>query len=137
MTQPKAILFTRDEVRPTMSPRGTFVAEYVNEQTGAGLAGGMTAFENAEFAMTLWYDELLLALEVETRFEVDTAEARFALGPGDVLWLPRGLALTYRSVGRTLAFYAIAPADWRTGLPADRQPTARAIFAMRNNVPQN
>lgn len=137
MSQPKAVLFSRDALRPVMSPRGTFLAEYVNEQAGTQLAGGMTAFEDSELTMTLWYDELLVVLEVERSFAVETADDRFSLRPGDVLWLPRDLRLTYRSAGRTLAFYAVTPAGWRMGLPADRRPAAPLIFAMRNDIPQN
>jgi ethanolamine utilization protein EutQ (cupin superfamily) len=116
MSQSMPLLFRRSDLKPAMSPRGTFLAEYVNGEQGAAMAGGMVVFDNADFTMTLWYDELFVPLDIATELEVRTPGQRFQMSPGDVLWLPAGTEVGYKSVGRSLIFYAVTPADWRKEL---------------------
>ncbi|MDQ7249774.1 hypothetical protein [Dongia sedimenti] len=111
-------VFKFSDIKPNYTPRGSSTHEQVHSRNGASIAGGVVFFKDAEIPFTLWYDELMICFSIEESFAIVVDGQAHALTPGDMIWLPAGTSLIYRSKGTATAFFAVTPADW-----ADRRPT--------------
>ena len=100
------------------SARGSSVHELVNSEDGASLAAGLVYFKDAHIDFTLWYDEALFCVSREESFSVLVEGEEHFLDPGDMLWLPSGSSLVYRSRGTAAAIWAVTPPDWAKRRPA-------------------
>lgn len=105
-------LFPKDPAPPAYGPGGSAVSQLIDGRTGASMAAGTACFQDSEIPFTLWYDELLFCHEVEDRFEIVVGEAVHSMHTGDMIWLPAGTSLIYRSKGSTVCFFAVSPGDY-------------------------
>jgi ethanolamine utilization protein EutQ (cupin superfamily) len=112
-------VFRFSDIKPSFTPRGSSTHEQVGARNGTSIAGGVVFFKDAEIPFTLWYDELLICHAVEESFHIVVDNQPRQLAPGDMIWLPAGTSLIYRSKGTATAFWAVTPPDW-----ADRRPAS-------------
>lgn len=79
------------------------------------LGGGFSRFTgDCELAdWTLRYDEVFYVIEGELVIESSGTVTRG--GPGEVLLIPAGTTVTYRSGPGTKAFFVLHPRDWARG----------------------
>ncbi|MER9714098.1 hypothetical protein NKJ13_28360 [Mesorhizobium sp. M0174] len=110
-------VFKLKDITPSFSPRGSSLHQYFGAEQGASMASGITVFMDAEIHWKLWYDEMLLCLSLEKSFELVVDGIAHELEPGDMMWLPAGTELIYRSVGTTKAVWAVTPPDWEKQRP--------------------
>ena len=110
-------VFKFSDIKRSFTPRGSSTHEHVGARNGTSIAGGVVFFNDAEIPFTLWYDELLICHAVEESFHIVVDNQPRQLAPGDMIWLPAGTSLIYRSKGTATAFWAVTPPDW-----ADRRP---------------
>ncbi|GLS36688.1 hypothetical protein GCM10010869_22790 [Mesorhizobium tianshanense] len=106
-----------DLQKKPFTPRGSSTNEFTSDETGARIASGVVYFKDAEIPFTLWYDEILICHAIEDSFEIVVDDVSYPLTPGDVIWLPAGTSLIYRSKGTATAYYAVTPADWAKHRP--------------------
>ncbi|MGX7874654.1 hypothetical protein ACVDG5_019475 [Mesorhizobium sp. ORM6] len=99
------------------SPRGASTNELMNADTGARIASGIVYFRDCEIPFTLWYDEVMICHAVEEGFEIAVGDATYPMKPGDMMWIPAGTSLVWRSKGTSTAFFAVTPADWAKRKP--------------------
>jgi ethanolamine utilization protein EutQ len=119
-TTEKPALYKMSELqKKPFTPRGSSTNELMNDETGARIASGVVYFKDSEIPFTLWYDEVLICHAIEESFEIVVEGVSYPMMPGDMMWLPAGTSLIYRSKGTATAFYAVTPADW-----AKRRPQA-------------
>jgi ethanolamine utilization protein EutQ len=82
---------------------------------GAPMAAGYMALDAAvpgggEFPWTLSYDEIDIVLEGE--LVITRGHEQIRGGPGDVLFIPKGSAITFGTPGHVRFVYVTFPADW-------------------------
>lgn len=99
------------------SPRGASTNELMNDETGARIASGIVYFRDCEIPFTLWYDEVMICHAVEQTFEIIVDDVPYLMTPGDMMWIPAGTSLVWRSKGTSTAFFAVTPADWAKRKP--------------------
>lgn len=106
-----------DLVPVPFSPRGSSTNELMNADTGARIASGIVYFKDCEIPFTLWYDEVMICHAVEEEFEIIVDGTSYPMEPGDMMWIPAGTTLAWRSKGTSTAFFAVTPADWAKRKP--------------------
>ena len=74
------------------------------------LGAGFARFEDIVFEWKMDYDEVLYVIDGDVTVDYDGGSARGRTG--DVVYVPRGNAVTYRFVGRCNVFFATYPVDW-------------------------
>jgi ethanolamine utilization protein EutQ len=119
-TQPSGSVahYKLSDLKPApFSPRGASTNELMNDDTGARIASGIVYFKDCEIPFTLWYDEVMICHAVEVEFEIIVGDATYPMKPGDMMWLPAGTSLVWRSQGTSTAFFAVTPADWAKRKP--------------------
>ncbi|RWK43426.1 hypothetical protein [Mesorhizobium sp.] len=99
------------------SPRGASTNELMNADSGARIASGIVYFRDCEIAFALWYDEVMICHAVEEEFEIAVGDAIYPMRAGDMMWIPAGTSLVWRSKGTSMAFFAVTPADWAKNRP--------------------
>lgn len=106
------------ELKPApFSPGGASTNVLMDDETGARIASGIVHFKDCEIPFTLWYDEVMICHAVEDAFEIEVDGVVHSLQPGDMMWLPAGTPLIYRSRGLSTGFFAVTPADWAKRKP--------------------
>lgn len=73
------------------------LAELLAPEAGGGLAAGLLAWEKAAFERTVEKDEVDIVVAGELQVECDGQT--LSGGPGDLVFLPRGARVVYRSDG--------------------------------------
>lgn len=115
----EAVLYRIADMKAApFSPRGSSTNELMNDETGARIASGVVYFKDCDIPFTLWYDEVLICHAVEDSFEIQVGDVVHPMVAGDMIWLPAGTALHYRSKGTSTVFYAVTPSDWAKRRPA-------------------
>jgi ethanolamine utilization protein EutQ (cupin superfamily) len=96
---------------------GMELARVLTTAASTGLGGGFSRFtgEAVLAGWTLRYDEVFYVIEGELSIESGGQTVRG--GPGEVILIPAGATVTYRSGPGTKAFFVLHPRDW-----ADRTP---------------
>lgn len=84
--------------------------DVVTSADGSPMAAGYMALENGEFPWTLTYDEIDIVLEGELVIRRGEMSARG--GPGDVIFIPEGSAVTFGTPSRARFIYVTFPANW-------------------------
>jgi ethanolamine utilization protein EutQ (cupin superfamily) len=116
MTGPK--LFRVAEIKREFTPRGSSTHVFVDDKDKASMAAGVVYFKDSNIDFKLWYDEVMFCLSVEEKFEIVVDGVENDMKPGDMMWLPAGTSLIWRSKGTSAAIFAVTPPDW-----AARRPT--------------
>lgn len=102
-------LFRREDL--DLAPKeGHAVLGLVNASFSPELGGGIGVFNDADVAWTCTYDEILFVLEGRMTIRVK-GQGDYTGGPGDTIWIPRGLPMTYLTKGKCTFFYAVCPVD--------------------------
>lgn len=84
--------------------------DVVTSQDGSPMAAGYMSLTAGEFPWTLTYDEVQIVLEGELHIGT-TAGTRIGR-PGDVLYVPKGSAITFGTPSWAKFVYVTFPADW-------------------------
>lgn len=84
--------------------------DVVTSQDGAPMAAGYLTLTAGEFPWTLTYDEVQVVLEGE--LHIGTAAGTRIGRPGDVLYVPKGSAITFGTPSWAKFVYVTFPADW-------------------------
>ena len=110
-------LFKMEEGTPEYSPRGSSIHQYIDANSNASIAAGTARFKDSDIPFTLWYDELTICHEVEKSFEIIVGDAVHSMKAGDMIWLPAGTSLRYKSEGISVCFFAVSPGDYEAKKP--------------------
>jgi ethanolamine utilization protein EutQ (cupin superfamily) len=113
-----ARVFRIGDVSPSFNVRGASTHELMNHATPASMAAGVVYFRDSEIPFTQWYDEVMICFAVEEAFAIVIDGVENRLNPGDMMWLPAGTSLIYRSRGTSTAYFVVTPADWSERRPA-------------------
>lgn len=92
---------------PDQQVRATDV---VTSQDGSPVAAGYMSLTAGEFPWTLTYDEVQVVLEGE--LHIGTQTGTKVGRPGDVLYVPKGSAITFGTPSWAKFVYVTFPADW-------------------------
>lgn len=84
--------------------------DVITSGDGAPMAAGYMALDKGEFPWTLSYDEMDIVLEGE--LVITRGHEQIRGGPGDVLFIPKGSAITFGTPSQTRFVYVTFPADW-------------------------
>lgn len=107
------VLFKKDDApfKPYGDESGkATLAPLIGPDLSTTIGAGLATFDDVSIAWTVLYDEVIVGIQGEFRLRTD--DAVYTVGPGDVLWLPKGTALRYEGTA-ALIFYALYPVDWR------------------------
>lgn len=110
-------VFRFEDIVPKTTVPGSSLHQHFGAVDGASIAGGITIFKDCDIPWQLWYDEMLVCLSTDGVFEVVIGDKTHQLKSGDMMWLPAGTDLIYRSVGVTNAVWAVTPPDWEKRRP--------------------
>lgn len=106
---------------------GMELARVLTSAATTGLGGGFSRFtgEAVLAGWTLRYDEVFYVIEGELSIESGGQTVRG--GPGEVILIPAGTTVTYRSGPGTKAFFVLHPRDWADQRPdgGESQPATR------------
>jgi ethanolamine utilization protein EutQ len=96
--------------RPEMDVR---LADVVTAEHGAPMAAGVMSLRTGSFPWTLNYDEVEYVIEGE--LHIGTSGGTVVGKPGDVLYIPKGTAITFGTPSWAKFLYVTYPADWAGG----------------------
>ncbi len=84
--------------------------DVITSGDGAPMAAGYMALNQGEFPWTLSYDEMDIVLEGE--LVITRGGEQIRGGPGDVLFIPKGSAITFGTPSHARFVYVTFPAHW-------------------------
>lgn len=114
----KAALFRLADLHPApFSPRGASTNELINDGSGASMAAGVVHFRDCAIPFTLWYDEVMICHTVERGFQIELDGVVHSMVAGDMMWIPSGTSLVWRSDGTTTCHFVVSPPDWAKHKP--------------------
>jgi ethanolamine utilization protein EutQ len=96
--------------RPQMDVR---LVDVVTAEHGSPMAAGVMSLRSGSFPWTLSYDEVEYVIEGE--LHIGTGNGTVVGKPGDVLYVPRGTAITFGTPSWAKFLYVTYPADWAGG----------------------
>ena len=104
----------------TPGERGIKTVPVVNAGYSRTFGAGIGTMRNCNLTWTVTYDEVLYVMSGTCSIKV--GDARYRIGPGDMIWLPKDTPLVYEA-GPELCtfFYAVAPV---TGAPSTSKTDA-------------
>lgn len=110
----EVVLFKRSET--AFEPYGepvnqASIAKLIGENLSETMGGGLATFNGDPITWTVRYDEAIVAIAGE--FRLGVGDRTYVMGPGDVIWIPRGTEVRYEGT-EALVFYALYPVNWRT-----------------------
>jgi ethanolamine utilization protein EutQ len=108
------VLFKRSDVafEPYGEPSNkATIAKLIGEDLSGTMGGGLATFDGAPITWTVLYDEAIAGIAGE--FRLGVGDRTYVMGPGDVIWIPRGTEVRYEG-NEALVFYALYPVNWRT-----------------------
>lgn len=88
-------------------------ADVVTSDDGAPMAAGYMTLTAGSFPWTLTYDEVQIVLEGE--LHIGTPDGTRVGRPGDLLYVPKGSAITFGTPSWAKFIYVTYPADWAAG----------------------
>lgn len=83
------------------------------DEHGAPMAAGFLSLHAGSFPWTLDYDEVEYVIEGE--LHIGTEQGTVVGRPGDVLYVPKGTAITFGTPSWAKFLYVTYPADWAGG----------------------
>lgn len=111
-------------IKPNYVPYGISNHELIGVETGARIAAGIVYFKDKDFPYVMHYDEVLICKSVKGRFEIVVEGKAQRMVPGDMVYLPEGSHVRYRSVGEAVMYFAVTPADWLKRVPPEELKAA-------------
>lgn len=85
-------------------------ADVVTSEDGSPMGAGYLTLTAGSFPWTLTYDEVQIVLEGE--LHIGTAQGTRIGRPGDILYVPKGSAITFGTPTWARFVYVTFPADW-------------------------
>lgn len=90
-------VYTRDLFSLKQSPR---------------LGAGIMEMTDTSFPWTLNYDEMDYV--IDGRLDIQCNGRRVSAGPGELIYIPKGSAITFSVTGHARFLYFVYPADWQS-----------------------
>jgi ethanolamine utilization protein EutQ len=84
--------------------------DVVTHDHGSPMAAGLMSLRRGSFPWTLAYDEIEYVIEGE--LHIGTPQGTVVGRPGDVLWVPKGAAITFGTPSWAKFLYVTYPAQW-------------------------
>lgn len=91
---------------------GVGLKDVVTLKEAPRIGAGVMELDNTRFEWTLTYDEYDVVLEGILEIEIDGRVV--SGGPGDIIYIPKGSHIFFRSTGKTRYVYFVYPADWQS-----------------------
>lgn len=91
---------------------GVRVADLTTLEEAPRMGAGVMEVEKTAFPWTLTYDEFDVVLE--GTLEIQVGERVYTGGPGDVFYIPKGTAISFRSPAKARYLYFVYPANWNS-----------------------
>lgn len=91
-------------------PGSINTAILIGKEHSDNMSADLLVFEDTELTYTMPYDDMIYVIEGELQL---VHEDTITIGePGDVLYIPTGQTLTFRSKGKCVVFCATYPVNW-------------------------
>lgn len=90
---------------------GVFVRDIVTLNEAPRIGAGVMEIDRTSFAWTLTYDEFDYIIEGELEIEIDGRSVHGKAG--DIIYIPRGSDIKFKSNGHARYAYFVYPADWQ------------------------
>lgn len=87
--------------------------DVVTHEHGSPMAAGLMSLRHGSFPWTLTYDEIEYVIEGE--LHIGTSEGTVVGRPGDLIWIPKGTAITFGTPSWAKFLYVTYPAQWAEG----------------------
>lgn len=117
--------FAFDVGRPDMDVR---TSDVVTDAHGSPMAAGFMTLREGSFPWSLSYDEVEYVIEGE--LHIGTPDGTLVGRPGDVLYLPKGMDITFGTPSWARFLYVTYPAQW-AGAPEPPVWDRPATFPVR------
>ena len=112
MPKPTQYKFSDFEHRFHELPEGkSYIRSHIGTHNSKSMTGGWNFFNNVKVPWHLTCDEIIFVFQGTFRMVVD-GEA-YVCQPGDVLWLPSGMEISYEADEKCVIFFAVWPVDWK------------------------
>jgi len=92
---------------------GVKLKDVVTLKEAPRMGAGIMELDHTSFAWTLTYDEYDLVLEGNLEIEIEGRV--ISGGPGDIIYIPKGSSIHFRTPDKTRYAYFVYPANWQEG----------------------
>lgn len=112
-TDPSGILSIKtDTVKcEPFEQQGVGLKDIVTLEEAPRMGAGIMELDHTRFEWTLTYDEYDVVLEGILEIEIDGRVV--SGGPGDIIYIPKGSHIFFRSPGKARYAYFVYPANWQ------------------------
>ena len=90
---------------------GVALKDLVTLEEAPRMGAGVMELDHTSFEWTLTYDEYDMVIEGELEIEIDGRIVRG--GPGDIIYIPKGSHIHFRTPTFTRYAYFVYPANWQ------------------------
>lgn len=90
---------------------GVRLKDVVTLEEAPRMGAGVMELDHTRFEWTLDYDEYDVVLDGVLEIEIDGRVV--SGGPGDIIYIPKGSHIFFRSPGKARYAYFVYPADWQ------------------------
>jgi len=90
---------------------GVKLKDIITLEEAPRMGAGIMELDHTSFAWTLTYDEYDLVLEGNLEIEIDGRV--ICGGPGDIIYIPKGSSIHFRTSEKTRYAYFVYPANWQ------------------------
>lgn len=90
---------------------GVSLKDIVTLEEAPRMGAGVMELDHTRFEWTLTYDEYDVVLEGVLEIEIDGRVV--SGGPGDIIYIPKGSHIFFRSPGKARYAYFVYPANWQ------------------------
>lgn len=112
---PSGIIGIRTETvrcEPFGGVPGVSLKDILSLDEAPRMGAGIMELDHARFEWTLTYDEYDLVLSGILEIEIDGRVVTG--GPGDIIYIPKGSHIYFRTPDKTRYAYFVYPADWQS-----------------------
>ena len=89
---------------------GVFLKDVTTLDESPRMGAGVMEIDHSDLEWTLTYDEYDVVLEGDLEIEIDGRIVKG--GPGDIVYIPKGSHIHFRSPNKTRYAYFVYPANW-------------------------
>lgn len=90
---------------------GVALKDLVTLEEAPRMGAGVMELDHTSFEWTLTYDEYDMVIEGELEIEIDGRIVRG--GPGDIIYIPKGIHIHFQTPTFTRYAYFVYPANWQ------------------------
>lgn len=95
---------------PFAGVEGVFLKDVTTLDESPRMGAGVMEIDHSDLEWTLTYDEYDVVLEGDLEIEIDGRAVKG--GPGDIVYIPKGSHIHFRSPNKTRYAYFVYPANW-------------------------